>query len=48
MWGSKRVRCGDDRNRTCALDDLIDLIAGQLKDLAGLITRQQNLEKKYR
>jgi CBS domain-containing protein len=30
------------------LDDLIDLIAEQLKDLAGLITKQQNLEKKYR
>jgi CBS domain-containing protein len=30
------------------LDDLIDLIAEQLKDLAELITKQQNLEKKYR
>jgi len=30
------------------LDDLIDLIAEQLKDLAGLIARQQDLEKKYR
>ncbi|MGZ8215058.1 MAG: CBS domain-containing protein, partial [Methylosarcina sp.] len=30
------------------LDDLIDLIAEQLKDLAGLITKQQNLEKKYK
>jgi CBS domain-containing protein len=30
------------------LDDLLDLIAEQLKDLAGLITKQQNLEKKYR
>lgn len=30
------------------LDDLIDLIAEQLKDLAGLIVKQQTLEKKYR
>jgi CBS domain-containing protein len=30
------------------LDDLIDLIAEQLKDLAELVGRQQNLEKKYR
>jgi len=30
------------------LDDLIDLFAEQLKDLAGLIGKQQNLEKKYR
>lgn len=30
------------------LDDLIDLIAEQLKELAGLISRQQSLEKKYR
>lgn len=30
------------------LDDLIDLIAEQLKDLAELIGKQQNLEKKYR
>lgn len=30
------------------LDDLIDLIAEQLKDIAGLIGTQQNLEKKYR
>lgn len=30
------------------LDDLIDLIAEQLQDLAALIGKQQNLEKKYR
>ncbi|MGR9086960.1 MAG: CBS domain-containing protein [Gammaproteobacteria bacterium] len=30
------------------LDDLIDLIAEQLKDLADLVGRQQSLEKKYR
>lgn len=30
------------------LDDLIDLLAEQLKDLAELIGRQQNLERKYR
>ena len=31
-----------------ALDDLIDLIAEQLKDLAALIGNEQTLEKKYR
>lgn len=30
------------------LDDLIDLLAEQLQDLAALIGKQQNLEKKYR
>jgi CBS domain-containing protein len=30
------------------MDDLIDLIAEQLKDLAALIGKQQNFEKKYR
>ena len=30
------------------MDDLIDLIAEQLKDIAGLIGKEQNLEKKYR
>lgn len=30
------------------LDDLIDLIAEQLQDLAELVGKQQNLEKKYR
>jgi CBS domain-containing protein len=30
------------------LDDLIDLIAEQMKDLAGLITKQQTREKKTR
>jgi len=30
------------------LDDLIDLLAEQLKDLAELISRQQKLENKYR
>ncbi len=30
------------------MDDLIDLIAEQLKDLAGLIGKQQKLEKEYR
>lgn len=31
-----------------ALDDLIDLIAEQLKDLGALIGNEQTLEKKYR
>jgi len=30
------------------MDDLIELIAEQLKDLAELIGKQQTLEKKYR
>ncbi|MGR8980914.1 MAG: CBS domain-containing protein [Gammaproteobacteria bacterium] len=30
------------------LDDLIDLIAEELKDLADLIGKEQNVEKKYR
>jgi CBS domain-containing protein len=30
------------------MDDLIDLIAEQLKDIAELIGKQQKLEKKYR
>jgi CBS domain-containing protein len=30
------------------LDDLIDLIAEQLQDLAALVGRQKNLEMKYR
>lgn len=30
------------------LDDLIDIIAEQLQDLAALIGKQQSLEKKYR
>lgn len=30
------------------MDDLVGLIAEQLKDIAGVIGKQQNLEKKYR
>jgi CBS domain-containing protein len=30
------------------MDDLIDLIAEQLKDIATLIGKQQNVEKRYR
>jgi Mg/Co/Ni transporter MgtE len=33
--------------RIVTMDDLIDLIAEQLKNLAALISNQQNLEKKY-
>jgi CBS domain-containing protein len=49
--GIRRLPVVDDNGALIGivtLDDLIDLIAEQLKDLAELIGKQQNLEKKNR
>lgn len=49
--GIRRLPVVDDNGALVGiitLDDLIDLIAEQLKSLAELIGRQQDLEKKYR
>ena len=49
--GIRRLPVVDDngaRVGIVTLDDLIDLIAEQLKDIAALIGKQQNVEKRYR
>jgi CBS domain-containing protein len=49
--GIRRLPVVDDNGALVGivtLDDLIDLIAEQLKDIAALIGKQQNDEKRYR
>lgn len=49
--GIRRLPVVDDSGALVGivtLDDLIDLIAEQLKDIATLIGKQQNVEKRYR
>ena len=49
--GIRRLPVVDDSGALVGivtLDDLIDLIAEQLKDIAALIGKQQNVEKRYR
>jgi CBS domain-containing protein len=49
--GIRRLPVVDDNGALggiVTLDDLIDLIAEQLKDIAALIGKQQNDEKRYR
>lgn len=49
--GIRRIPVVDDSGTLIGIvtmDDLIDLIAEQLKDLAELISMQQSQEKKYR